>query len=158
MDGLLDFMTESLKMDRVLRSPLIPEMQATESFINLVKPKSADILDLALSFDRRVEFRDRRGMHANIGTYRCPAGGQNVIKALDKLLTESGKAGPFETHIRFNALQPLTAVNGIVGRVLWLSNWIDLHPHTACPYSFLRTWYHESIRLHLPPPPKVKTL
>lgn len=156
MDGLLDFMTESLKMDRMMRSPLIPEMTATEGFLNLARPTTADILELALSFDRRAEFRDRRGMHASIGTYRAPAGGQNILKNLDKLLAESGKVGPFETHIRFNALQPLTAVNGIVGRILWLSNWIDLH--NPCPYSFLKAWYHESVRLNLPAPPKVKTL
>lgn len=126
MDGLSEFLSESLRMDRLPRGPLNYEIEAVEKFLKIELPKEADVLELATTFDRTARWKDRR-----------------VLKPLETILSASGY--PNELHLRFVALAPLTSMNGIVGRLIWLSNWLQVR--RDCPTSFLRTWYDSCVEM-----------
>lgn len=146
MDGLAEFMIESLRAEMILRAPLNDETEATEKFLRMKEmPTVDDVERLAQVFNRNARLRSERGLFSNAKSATPqPAGGVGLVRALDKLLADAGRTGPYATHIKFTALMPLTMLNGVIGRTIWLRNWSSGGARKI-PASFFRTWYEETV-------------
>lgn len=146
MDGLAEFMIESLRAEMILRAPLNDETEATEKFLRMKDvPTVDDIERLAQVFNRSARLRSERGLFSNAASAAPqPAGGAGLIRTLDRILFDSSRAGPYATHIKFTALMPLTLLNGLIARTIWLRGWTSGGARKI-PASFFRAWYDETV-------------
>lgn len=144
MDGLREFLDESLRVEGVTRAPLNPEIEAAERFLALPVPAVADMMTLALAFHRDAELRNRRGMNLPMTMGSVPpTGGPAVAKRLAEILAGAPKNQPYNTHVAYMTLRPFMTGNGVSGRILWLWGWRQLAQ--PIPGSFLRQWYRTTL-------------
>lgn len=145
MSYLRDFLDESLKIEGVTRSALLPETEAAEAFLKVPVLQIEDLTKVTLVFDRAAAIRDKRGMSFMVGNYKAPPGGKKVVAQLAEcLIWANGNVDMWEVHCAFQALHPYMRGNGYAGRMLWLWQWMH-KPGNTPPRSFLLMAYRQAI-------------
>ena len=147
MDWLTRFVSESNKIEGILRAPTNSETAAHEVFLS----SNAEIADLegfvGVVAPHHV-LRNRAGLNVRVGNHVSPQGGPEVADKLNELLDQRQTASPFALHCAYEDLHPFTDGNGRSGRVLWL--WVMLHrrgrdAHMARELGFLHTFYYQTL-------------
>jgi len=120
MAWLRQFVTESNRIEGILRPPTEREVVALEGFLDLEDISVLDIANLVAVFEPGAQLRTRPGMDVRIGGHLPMEGGPKVLEALDNWCNTHLSKGPYEAHLDYEYLHPFTDGNGRSGRALWL--------------------------------------
>lgn len=140
---IISFITESNKIEGIIRYPLMQEIQALETFLNL---ESLYIFNLKAFVSRNqigAVLRDREGMDVRIGNYHPPKGGSEIKDALQRLLNDVSWYNIYNFHSKYESLHPFTDCNGRSGRAIWA--WQMVHHNLSISLGFLHTYYYQSL-------------
>ena len=137
------FVAESNKIEGITRLPFISEIEAHNTFLNLEEITIDSILDFVSVYEPTARLRNKVGMDYRIGSHIPPSGGWMLESMLKNLLLDLPMLTPYETHIRYEKLHPLTDCNGRSGRAIWA--WMMLKHHRGYPKGFLHHFYYQSL-------------
>lgn len=143
MDALNDFLSESLRIEGIMRPPLLPEIEATEKFLQLPKLTVDDVVKLAQVYQPDALLRTKMNMNVRVGNHYPPKGGPAVVAKLVAILDNAVNKNPWKTHVEYMGLQPLSSGNGRTGRTIWL--WQRIRQGGEVPRSFLHEMYPEAL-------------
>lgn len=143
LDHLFDFLTESLRIEGIMRPPLPDEVAATEKFLALQALTVEDVSALVTAYQKGAALRSKTGMDVQVGNHRPPRGGPNIAKKLAGLLENAIGKDAWATHIEYERLHPFMDGNGRSGRAIWA--WQRLKRGHRIPKSFLHMWYYETL-------------
>lgn len=144
MSFLREFVDESLKIEGITRSALLPEMEAMEAFLKLPKLDVSDVSVLARAFTSQALLRNRRGMNVRVGNHKPPVGGPGVVRSLEAILAKVNADQPmWPLHIDYESLHPYMDGNGRSGRAIWLWQWV--RKAQPIPRSFLHMAYYQAL-------------
>lgn len=138
---LVDFVTESNRIEGIIRPPTMEELVVHEAFLALTKPGVADMTSLVFVLQPGALLRDQVGRDVRVGNYYPPPGGLHVRNDLRLLLGRLGEHTPHSAHLAYEALHPFTDGNGRSGRALWL--WMM---RGDAPLGFLHHFYYQTLR------------
>lgn len=118
---LVQFVTESNRIENIHREPTIEEVAAHACLLALNVITVGD-LEMFVECVARARLRRRVGQNVIVGGHRPPPGGVAVELALTALLATltDGVLTPWETHVQYQSLHPFTDGNGRSGRALWV--------------------------------------
>jgi len=145
--NLENFITESNRIEGILRPPLKIEIDATRMFVEATSPPSLnDVATLALIYAPNKGFlRDQAGMDVRVGSHIAPKGGPLIRSSLIDLLATIDDAGPVEFHIAYETLHPFMDGNGRTGRALWAWQMFQRGHFAALDRGFLHSYYYQTL-------------
>lgn len=144
MDALNDFLSESLRIEGILRPPSIAEMDAMKAFLVLHNLTIENVTGLVKVFQPHAELRDQKGMDVRVGNHIPPKGGPRIKQLLQAVLDQANSADPmWDVHVAFETVHPFLDGNGRSGRAIWLWQWRRMG--REIPRSFLLEWYYQSL-------------
>ena len=147
-----DFLTQSNLIEGIEREPTHLEIEATSRFLALDYLTVQDVCNLVKVYQpsRPVgELRLRPNQNVQVGKYVAPAGGPHMTVRLASLLADvnSNAASPYDLHLQYEQLHPMTDGNGRSGRAIWLWQMIKrvhLNP-LSLPLGFLHKFYYDTL-------------
>jgi len=141
------FVTESLRIENILRPPRETEMNEFDRFMHLEEVTLADLLQFVEIYQPNAKLRNVQGRDVIIGDYIPPAGGPLITGMLDDILDDAddsmGLETPFDIHVRYERLHPFTDCNGRSGRMLWA--W-HMGMDNAMRLPFLQQFYYQTLK------------
>lgn len=146
-EWLVRFVTESNRIEGILREPTRAELAAHWHFVKLGQIEVADVAALVSVCAPGHVLRDRPGLNVRVGNHIAPEGGPQIREQLASLLRRA--ASPHENHIAYEFLHPFTDGNGRSGRAIWL--WEKLHcvrsyeAKQAMSLGFLHVFYYDAL-------------
>jgi Fic/DOC family len=146
-DTLARFLTESLHIEGIMRSPTDEEIQASERFLRLMDVSALALGDLQAVYAPGHPLREKVGMDVQVGNYVAPPGGPSIVKRLQALcryVNRLDARDPWQTHCKFESLHPYMDGNGRTGRILWVWHMrkVGRDPFAL---SFLHRWYYQTL-------------
>lgn len=113
------FITESNKIEGILRDPTADELDAHEEFL-ASGATDFDLEDLVSVVAPGHVLRERPGLNVRVGDHLPPRGGPAIRTKLNRILDKKSKLSPHALHCQYEDLHPFTDGNGRSGRALWL--------------------------------------
>lgn len=143
---LADFVTESNRIEGILRKPTDAEIKSHETFLSR-RALAIDDLEQFVAVATPGKFlRIQPDMNVRVGNHIAPQGGPAIVRDLSLLLTaaagDRSYRNAFRTHLAYETLHPFMDGNGRSGRVLWL--WM-MGGIERAPLGFLHHWYYQSL-------------
>src|SRR3990167_772034 len=144
IERLREFLTESLKIEGIIRPPTSEEIHVSTLFLEKPLVDVGDMENIVSVFAPGALLRASKGMDVRVGSHYPPRGGENIRQMLEVVLKFAGvkNPDPFHTHKEYENLHPFTDGNGRSGRLLWLWQMWRLGEY---PKSFLHKWYYQSL-------------
>lgn len=145
MNGLLEFVRESNRIEGILRDPTQDECDAHERLFRLFQVHPVTLGDFQAVIAPGKPLRERDGMNVRVGNHIAPAGGPNIPKRLGAICRKANRHDdPWKVHVAFELLHPYMDGNGRTGRALWAWNMrvLGLDPF-ALP--FLHRFYYQTL-------------
>ena len=143
---LINFVTESNRIEGINREPYKREIEATERFLSLAVPNLAELCDYVRAV-ADAGIRNHEGMNVRVGSHIAPPGGPDIPIELDKLIMQATKNEftPSDIHSRYETLHPFMDGNGRSGRALWAWQMIHYQIWPVLQLNFLHAWYYQSL-------------
>jgi len=151
-----EFITESNKIEGIIRAPTAREISEFYRFMDLDAVTVHDLEIFVKAYQPDARLRDKVGLNVAIGGHRPTPGGPHVREQLEALLTRANRPqyitlpgepdSAFEVHVAYEMLHPFTDGNGRSGRMLWA--W----QMRKFSLGFLHTWYYQSLAALSKPP------
>lgn len=144
---LINFITESNRIEGIIRRPTKGEIAAHENFLAL-DPTSPVVMNAFVWDVARAELRIHPGMNVQVGSHIPPQGGPAIAQRLQDILHGAKTRHPYLVHRDYETLHPYIDGNGRSGRVLWLWMMINRGERwrtQAVNLGFLHTWYYQSL-------------
>lgn len=145
MKQLTSFIAESNEIEGIFRPPTDEEIRAHIVFLN----SDASVFDLqkfVYVVAKNHVIRDTVGLDVQVGNHIAPAGGPDIIPALNMILNNRFVGSPFEVHCQYLHLHPFTDGNGRSARALWL--WMMQkagNDSIVAKYGFLHSFYYQTL-------------
>jgi len=140
----IEFVTESNRIEGILRPPTDEEIEEHERFIMLPEITIADLEEFVGVYQPDAKIRDKLGLDVWVGNHLPPLGGPVIRPVLHHILCNMKKRTPYQTHVAYETLHPFTDGNGRSGRVLWAWQMVTKY-HGAFPLGFLHTFYYQAL-------------
>ncbi len=140
------FVTESNRIERIVRPPTKEEVDATKRFVTMDSRPTLDLLcALANIYAPDKGFlRNQRGMDVRVGNHIAPRGGPQIYRELERLLATIEEVEPFNFHVAYETLHPFMDGNGRTGRALWAwQMWRE--NQSLLDLGFLHAWYYQTL-------------
>ena len=141
MFNMEDFVRESNKIEGIVRSPSLAELDVHEWFLALREPSTADLINFVSVVQPGARLRNKLGQDVKVGNYLPPLGGVQIEARLVGILNSD--YDPYLCHIEYELLHPFTDGNGRSGRVLWLHRMGGIE---EAPLGFLQTFYYQTLQ------------
>lgn len=140
------FVTESNRIEGILRPPSDAEIDATREFVlGSHLPNVESLCALAEVYAPGVgHLRVKDTMNVRVGIHVAPRGGPHIKGTLAGLLKTIGESDPFDFHIAYESLHPFMDGNGRTGRALWAWQMWRIRPEML-DLGFLHTWYYQTL-------------
>jgi len=146
--ALLAFVVESNKIEGIYVPPEDKELAAYRALLFNGPPTEKDLTAFVAVVQPGARLRDKEGLNIRIGYHLPLRGGPLVKTRLDGLLLSLDKYSPYLFHCEYEDLHPYTDGNGRSGRALWLWQMLQAPTVVFNRYSFLQTWYYQSLSAH----------
>lgn len=141
IEGFVEFVTESNRIEGIERSPSKVELDATFAFVNLHEITLSDIKALVATLEPGAVIRDQVGMDIHIGNYFPPIGGPDIPDKLQDIVDVLEFRDAYYTHLGYEKLHPFTDGNGRSGRAIWL--WQMGVDEVVLRKGFLHMFYYQ---------------
>lgn len=142
----VSFVTESNRIEGILRPPTTQEVSATERFAIGSHPTVELLSTLAIVYAGvRAKLRDREGLDVRVGDYYPPRGGPHIRARLQGLLTRMEDIGAYACHLEYESLHPFIDGNGRTGRALWAWQMWRESPEML-DLNFLHAFYYQTLK------------
>lgn len=143
--NLRDFVTESNRIESIIREPTSTEIEAHRVLLALDYIPVEAVERFVYEITGKL-LRDKPGMDVRVGAHMPPRGGPAIRAGLGELLDamRDGPGSPYECHIRYETLHPFMDGNGRSGRALWA--W-QMQRDGLDPFHlpFLHRFYYQSL-------------
>lgn len=143
-----EFVRESNKIEGILRDPTPLEIEWTEWFVQDAPLCVGHLGQLVEIYQPGHCLRTRVGCDVRVGNHFPPRGGPEIREKLEVLLERilGNDMTPFEAHVAYESLHPMTDGNGRSGRALWAKHMlIDGQDGYWVERGFLHTFYYQSL-------------
>lgn len=139
-----DFQRESNRIEGITRNPTPDEVQALTAFLQLEKITIGDLEEYVGVVQPQARLRAFPGLDVRVGNHIAPAGGPDIVVALQSLLREIDiGVQPFHVHQAYETLHPFTDGNGRSGRAIWAWQMMRLQGHLRL--GFLHQFYYQAL-------------
>lgn len=143
--NLYEFIVESNEIEGIFKSLSVEELETYEFFLTLNKIDISSIEIFVNNICGKC-IRDRPGMNVIVGSYMPPAGGPDIPKLLNILISKANnlEINSFKFHNEYEKLHSFMDGNGRSGRAIWA--WMRLKENRD-PFQlgFLHSFYYESL-------------
>lgn len=144
-ENFLEFIRESLAIERIFRNPTDEEFPESWRFLNLEKVTIADLVQYVQVFQPEATLRDNDQKRVWIGGKEASKGGEALLGYLTGLLTSCQNLN-FEAasvHQEYEFLHPFTDGNGRSGTILWAN--LMFKQGYKFEYRFLQMYYYQTL-------------
>lgn len=143
------FVTESNRIEGILRPPTAAELMEFKHFMALEKVNLGNLIQFVSVYQPDARLRVHPGMNVRVGLHVPPPGGPAIVDALNEILTRARRKQPnhcHEIHLAYESLHPFTDGNGRSGRMLWAWQLRNF------PLGFLHHFYYQTLAANSPRP------
>lgn len=142
---LFNFVSESNRIEGILRAPTQDELTITDWFLSLPKPSLEDLIKLVAVYQPDAVLRTENRLNVQVGSYIAPPGGPDIKERLERILATEFLTfiNPWVIHLDYENLHPFTDGNGRSGRALWA--WIMVRRQSGLPLGFLHQFYYQTL-------------
>lgn len=143
---VIDFVTESNRIEGIRRPATTDEIVASERFLHLFQVGPVSLSELQAVYAPNKPLRDQVGRNVRVGSYHPPIGGPHVRIKLVNLLRRANRGlDPWKLHVAYEMLHPYMDGNGRTGRMLWA--W-SMRQHGQDPFAlpFLHRFYYQTLQ------------
>lgn len=142
-----DFISESLKIEGIHRTPHVGEIEEFNRFMGLSTITINELIAFVNVYQPGSELRLGSRMNVTIGGIPVTNGGEAVGYMLDHILSKTNHRRlykeAYQTHLEYEELHPFTDCNGRSGRMLWA--W-QVGEKNALDLGFLHRFYYDTFR------------
>jgi hypothetical protein len=145
-EELIAFVTESNKIEGILREPTQEELDEAERFLSLPKLTVEDIVQFVSVYQPNAELRDKYTVPGvRVGSHIAPPSGPEIKQKLEMLLGQINGSfdgvhlNSWDAHVEYETLHPFTDGNGRSGRIIWAWQQRSLR------LGFLHAFYYQTL-------------
>lgn len=142
------FVTESNRIEGILRKPTTAEIAAHFDLLNIAHALTMSDLEAFVKIVAPGKLlRRESGMNVRVGDHIAPPGSMRIVEYLGDIIDDVNRGrDPYAVHCRYETLHPFMDGNGRSGRALWL--WQMLNQQDALyvlRVGFLHVWYYQTL-------------